>query len=391
MRLLISTGEISGDLQGSFLIEALQREALRRGVPLRISALGGERMKAAGAELLANTSSIGAIGFLEALPFVIPTLRVQSYVDALLKREPPDAVILIDYMGPNIRLGNKVKKLNSSIPVIYYIAPQEWAWRLGDGGTTDLIDFSDRILAIFQAEAEFYSKRGGKVSWIGHPMVDVIHDLPTREEALSSLEIPREKKVLLLLPASRSQEIKYLMPTFAKAASLLQKRDPSIYVIVAAGMDSFEAPLRESLKLHGIDGEVIPAQKIDHLKPTIFAAADLALAKSGTINMELALHNVPQIVGYKVGRGTAFIARNILRFNVEHISPVNLLLKERLIPELVQESFTPESLAELAIPLLGNDSSRSLILKGYARLRENLGAPGATDRAAKEIMDLIPL
>ena len=391
MRLLISTGEISGDLQGALLIDALRKEALSRNLSLHISALGGSRMKAAGADLIANTSSIGAIGFLEALPFVFPTLKVQSLVDDLLKREPPDVLILIDYMGPNIRLGNKIRQLNPSIPIIYYIAPQEWAWRLGDGGTTDLIDFSDRILAIFQAEADFYSKRGGKVSWVGHPMIDAVKELPDRKDALLSLGIAPDKKVLLLLPASRSQEIKYLMPILAKAASILQRRDPSIYVIVPAGMDEFESPLRESLKVYEIEGEVIPAKQIDNLKPIIFAASDLALAKSGTINMELALHDVPQLVGYRVGKGTAFIARNILRFNVEHISPVNLLLKERLVPELLQEAFTPETLAKLAIPLLENEVSRDVMLKGYEKLRKGLGTPGATNRAAKEIIDLATL
>ena len=391
MRLLISTGEVSGDLQGSFLIKALKREASTRKLPLQISALGGQRMKAAGAELIADTSSIGAIGFLEALPFVWPTLRVQSLVDDLLKREPPDVLILIDYMGPNIRLGNKLRNLKPSIPIVYYIAPQEWAWRLGDGGTTDLIDFSDIIIAIFKAEAEFYSKRGGKVSWVGHPMIDAVKELPDRKDALLSLGITRAKKVLLLLPASRSQEIKYLMPVLAKAASILQKRDPSLYVIVPAGMDGFETPLRDSLNSYNVVGEVIPAKKIDELKSIIFAASDLALTKSGTINMELALHNVPQVIGYKVGKGTAFIARNLLRFNVEHISPVNLLLKERLIPELVQGDFTPEALVEFAIPLLEDESSRAKMLKGYKRLRNNLGSPGATDRAAKEIIDLATL
>ena len=161
MKLLISTGEVSGDLQGGLLIKALKTNAEKRKIELEIIALGGERMREAGAQLISNTSSIGAIGFWEALPYVIPTLNAQSKIENYLKSSSPDAVVLIDYMGPNIRLGLKIKKKFPNIPIIYYIAPQEWAWRLGDSGTTDLIGFTDKILAIFEEEAEFYSNKGG--------------------------------------------------------------------------------------------------------------------------------------------------------------------------------------------------------------------------------------
>ena len=150
MKLLISTGEVSGDLQGSLLIRALKEEAEKRLMHLEIIALGGQRMKESGAELICDTSSIGAIGFLEAIPYILPTLKAQSKISKYLRDDPPDGVVLIDYMGPNIKLGMKIKKLLPEIPIIYYIAPQEWAWRIGDGGTTDLINFTDKILAIFE-------------------------------------------------------------------------------------------------------------------------------------------------------------------------------------------------------------------------------------------------
>ncbi len=388
MRLLISTGEVSGDLQGSFLIKALRREAVRRSLPLELVAIGGPRMAAAGAELIADTVSIGAIGLLEALPLVLPTLKVQNKVEEFLKKKPPDFVILIDYMGPNIRLGNKFRKNQPNIPIIYYIAPQEWAWRLGDGGTTDLIGFTDKILAIFKTEAEFYKERGGDVVWVGHPMIDTLKALPSRTNALKKLGIGNDKKLILLMPASRPQEIRYLMPVLAKAAALIQQYEPSAYVIVPAGLPSFEEPLKDSLNTFGVDGRVIPAVDTDELKPFIYAASDLALCKSGTVNMELALNGIPQIIGYKVSRITAFLARKVLHFNVDHISPVNLLLKERLLPELVQEAFTPEAILDLAIPMLNNPKRRMQIFDGYQRLRNALGEPGVTDRAAKEILDL---
>ncbi len=389
MRLLISTGEVSGDLQGSFLVRSLFQEAKRRSIPLEIIVLGGNRMEAEGAQLLSNTASIGAIGFWEAIPYVFPTLKAQKIVDRLLIEEPPDALVLIDYMGPNIRLGNKARKLIPDLPIVYYIAPQEWAWSLGDGGTTDLIRFTNKILAIFQKEADFYSARGGDVSWVGHPMLDNLLALPSRDEACLRLGVNPDRKFLLVLPASRSQEIKYLLPTLLKAAALLQKIDPNLFVLLPAGQETFESHLQKALVDQDIEGKVFLAKEVDSLKPFFFKLAELALAKSGTINMELALHLVPQIVGYKVSKVTAFIAKKILRFDIDHISPVNLLLNQRLIPELVQKDFVAEKIVELSIPLLEKTSDYQCVMQGYKNLRKILGEPGVTQRASKEIIDLI--
>ena len=389
MRLLISTGEVSGDLQGSFLVKSLIIEAQKRNIELDILAFGGQRMKDAGASLVEDTSSIGAIGFWEALPFILPALKAQSKMDGFLKDKGLDGLILIDYMGPNIRLGKKIRKRFKNLPIIYYIAPQEWAWRLGDNGTTDLIGFRDKILAIFQEEADFYSRKGGNVKWVGHPMLDVVHKSTKRSESVNKLGLPIDKRFLLLLPASRTQELRYIMPTLAKAAAIIQSFDPSIFVVVPAGLPGFENTIRENLDRYGVNGTVFPAEDIDQIKPNLFSIAELAIGKSGTINMELAINDVPQIVSYRVSRVTAFLARYLLRFKVDHISPVNLLLKERLVPELVQEEFTPEAVAKLAIDLLDGDQSRLLMKDGYKRLRNKLGCPGVTSRAAKEILDLV--
>ena len=389
MKLLISTGEVSGDLQGSLLINALKTNAEKRKIELEILALGGERMQEAGAKLIANTSSIGAIGFLEALPYVLPTLNAQSKIDNYLSSSPPDAVVLIDYMGPNIRLGLKVKKKFPNIPIIYYIAPQEWAWRLGDSGTTDLISFTDKILAIFEEEAKFYSNKGGNVKFVGHPMLDFYRNIPTREESLRRIGLTSDQKLLLIIPASRKQELKYILPTLLKAAKLLQEKDPSITVLIPSGLNEFNELLNNSLKEYALSGRIILSNEVDDLKPFLFSAAHLALAKSGTINMELALNSVPQIVGYKVSRVTAFFARYLLRFNVKYISPVNLLLNKMLIPEFIQEDFKADKIFNAALKILEDNSTKEDIKLGYERLKDKLGKPGVTDRASKDILDLL--
>ena len=389
MRILISTGEVSGDLQGSLLIKALKDNAEKRQIELEIIALGGERMRKAGAKLISNTSSIGAIGFLEALPYVLPTLSAQSKIDNFLSFSPPDVVVLIDYMGPNIRLGLKIKKNFPSIPIIYYIAPQEWAWRLGDSGTTDLISFTDKILAIFEEEAKFYSNNGGNVEFVGHPMLDFYQNIPSKEESFRKIELSPEKKLLLIIPASRKQELKYILPTLLKAAKLLQEKDPSITVFIPSGLKEFDLILKKSLIEYGVFGRVINSSDVDKIKPFLFSAAHLALCKSGTINMELALNLVPQIVGYKVSKITAFFARYLLRFNVKYISPVNLMLNTMLIPEFIQEDFNDEEIFNSALKILQDVSIRKNMIIGYKRLKDKLGSTGVTDRASNYILDLL--
>lgn len=389
-RLLVSTGEVSGDLQGSLLIRALHEEARRRDLPLQVVALGGERMRQAGAELLADTSRLGAIGLWEALPMILPTLRLQRRLRQWLRLHPPEGVVLIDYMGANINLGLRLKRLYPKVPISYYIAPQEWAFRLGEGGTTRLIGFSDRILAIFREEASFYASRGAAVTWVGHPLIDTLGQPPSRARARRDLGLPEEAPVLLLLPASRPQELRYLLPPMAAAVSLLQERLPELEVLLPAGLPGFEEGLGRAMAEAGARARVIPAADADRLKPALCAAADAALTKSGTANLELALRGVPQVAGYRVSRPTAFIARHLLRFNVSHISPVNLVLKERLVPELLQDQFSAAAIADAVMDLLPAESAaRQRQLEGYERLRKSLGEPGVTRRAAAAILDQV--
>jgi len=387
--LLISTGEVSGDLQGSLLIRALHGEAAHRGISLRISALGGPRMEAAGAELLADTAPLGAIGLWEALPLVLPTLRLQRKAQRWLAKNPPDGVVLIDYMGGNTPLGRWVKRERPEVPVLYYIAPQEWAFRIGEGGTTRLIGFSDQILAIFPEEARFYRERGAEVDWVGHPLIDTLGELPSRDQARHQLGLAADESLLLLLPASRTQELRWLVPPLVEAAAELQRRHPRLRVIVPAAQAGFEQPLRAAIERAGLRATVLEASQADAQRPILCAAADLALTKSGTVNLELALRGVPQVVGYRVSWLTAFMAKQLLRFRVEHISPVNLVLGERLVPELLQEDLQVGGLVAEALPLLESHGARQRMAEGYGRLRQALGEPGVTQRAARLILDAV--
>ena len=388
-KIFISTGEVSGDLHGSLISKALFDEAKKKSIDLEICGLGGEKMRKEGVKILQNTTSISAIGIWEALPLIIPTILIQKRFYKLLKKYPPDCLILIDYMGPNIKIGTKLKKSKTKIPIFYYIAPQEWAWRVGNNTTTNLINFSDKIFAIFKKEAAFYKKRGGNVLWVGHPMIDLTKKLPLKKDARNILNLRPDQNILLLMPASRPQELKYILPTFMLAARKLQQKYPSLIVYVPSCRKVFDDRLRNAFIKYQVKGKVISQKDNARLKPYIYSLTKIALCKSGTVNMELALHGIPQIVGYRVSRVTAFIAKRILNFKVKFISPVNLLVNKLIIPEFVQRDFDAKKIFYKSCKLIETKSEKIKINKGYALLKKELGEEGVVQRAAEEIINSI--
>ncbi len=385
--IFISTGEVSGDLHGSLLANALFIEAKKRSVDLEIFGLGGERMRKEGVKILQDTTSISAIGIWEALPLIIPTIQIQKKFYKSIKKLSPNCLILIDYMGPNIKIGRKLKSEKNKIPIYYYIAPQEWAWRVGNNSTTDLISFSDRIFAIFKQEANFYKRRGGNVLWIGHPMIDLIKNIPTKKDSRKILKLRANENILLIMPASRPQELKYLLPVFMQVARKLQQKYPNLIVYIPSCREIFDSKFKLALDKYKVKGKVVSQKDIEELKTYIYSLTKLALCKSGTVNMELALYGIPQIVGYRVSRVTAFIAKKILNFKVKFISPVNLLVKKLIIPEFVQKEFEVKKIFEKACRVINRKSEKEKISKGYAYLKKELGQEGVVKRAAEEIIN----
>ena len=388
-KIFISTGEVSGDLHGSLLAKELFEESRKQSIDLEIYGLGGEKMREAGVEIIKDTTPISAIGIWEAVPLILPMMRIQKQFLNLLITESPNCLVLIDYMGPNISIGRKLKKKKINMPIYYYIAPQEWAWRVGNNSTTDLIGFSDKIFAIFQQEANFYRKRGGRVSWIGHPMVDLTKKLPTKKESRKYLDLASNQNILLIMPASRPQELKYILPTFIRVAQKLQRKYPDLVVFIPSCRDVFDQSFQKALDKNNINGRVISTSEIEKNKVYIYSLSKLALCKSGTVNMELALYGIPQVVGYKVSRVTAFIAKKILNFKLRFISPINLLMKRQIVPEFVQKEFNVNSVFRKSCKLLEKNDEKLKMKQGYKLLKNNLGDEGVTKRAAKEIINSI--
>lgn len=384
MRIFISTGEVSGDLQGALLIAALQRQAVALGVELEIVALGGDKMAAAGATILGNTSGIGSMGIFESLPYVVPTLIVQRRAIAYLKQNPPDLVVLIDYMGPNLGVGTYMQKHLPHVPVAYYIAPQEWVWSMSLRNTSRIVGFTDKLLAIFPEEARYFSHNGADVTWVGHPLIDRMQEVLSREEARAKLGITPEQKAIALLPASRKQELKYLLPPIFQAAQNIQAKLPEAHFWIPLSLEVYRQPIEAAIKSYGLQATIVSGQQKE-----VFAAADIAITKSGTVNLELALLNIPQVVVYRLHPVTVWIARKILKGSIPFASPPNLVVMKPIVPELLQEQATPENITQASMELLLNYERRKQTLADYQEMRQCLGELGVCDRAAQEILQML--
>ncbi|MEA5508581.1 lipid-A-disaccharide synthase [Crocosphaera sp. UHCC 0190] len=381
MRIFISTGEVSGDLQGAMLVEALYRQAKSQEIPLEILALGGDLMAAAGAKLLGNTAAISSIGIVESLPFIIPTWLMQRRVKAYLRDNPPDLFILLDYMGPNVPFGQYVRKSLPQVPIIYYIAPQSWVWSPNDKTIEEFTEITDLLLAIFPEEARFFAEKGVKVKWVGHPLLDRMAKAPSREATRQALGLDPQQPVIALFPASRYQELKFHLPLICRAAQKLQEKVPDLHFLLPISLNEYRSTVETVVNQHQLSITLLDGRAIEAM-----AAADFAIAKSGTVNLELALLNVPQLVLCLVSPLTMWIARHILKFSIPFMSPPNLIVMENIIPELLQEEATVERIVQESLDLLLNTERRQKTLVGYQKMRTLLGDVGVCDRAANEIL-----
>ncbi|MBE9156766.1 lipid-A-disaccharide synthase [Nodosilinea sp. LEGE 06152] len=383
-RVFISTGEVSGDLQGALLIEALRDRARDRHISLEITALGGPRMAKAGATLVGETTGIGSVGIFEALPYLLPTLRIQRQAKQALDDNPPDIAVLIDYMNPNLAMGDYLKAQHSQVPVVYYIAPQQWVWAFSAKDTQRLVNCSDRILAIFKAEADYYQGFGAKTTWVGHPLVDRYPAPADQVAARQQLGLSPKAQVITLLPASRRQEVKYLMPTLLKAAQIIQAQCPDVTFLLPVSIPALQASFEQGVAAYGLNGQVIAEDS-----KVAIAAADVAITKSGTANLEIALMDVPQVVAYRIHPLSARIAHYLLKFDVPYVSPVNLVVNQPVVPEFLQWQATPEAIAAAALTLLHDETARQTMRSGYAKMRAELGPPGTCQRTADLILDAL--
>jgi lipid-A-disaccharide synthase len=378
--IFISTGDVSGDLQGALLVRALKQLAEKSGIDLNIVALGGTRMAAAGATILADTVSISSIGVWEALAYIRPSIQARNLAKEYLKTTPPDALVLIDYVDPNIDVGKYARTILPDLPILYYIAPQDWVWPRQHKRAKLIVSFVDEIFSVFPLEAKYFAEQGGKTNFVGHPLVDRVATLASREIARDKLGIADDEIAVALIPASRQQELTYILPSIFEAASQIQAQLPNVRFWIPLSRPDFIAEIESQIHAYQINATLI-TEKAD----LVLSAADLAITKCGTVSLELALLNIPQVVIYRVSKVTAWIAKNVVKFSIPFMSPTNLIEMKAIVPELMQDDATPDRIASESLELILNKERRDRMLADYSDMRAALGEAGVCDRVAKEI------
>ena len=364
-RLLISCGEPSGDLYGAELVRHL-----RQSIPdLDVFGLGGDRLQAQGARLVAHVRDLAVVGLLEVVSH-LPRLRkafraVLEEVDAAR----PDLVVLVDYPDFNLRLARQVHR--RGIPVFYYVSPQVWAWRRGR--VRGIRETVSRMLVIFPFEEALYREAGVPVTFVGHPLVDLVRPAPDRAAFLRACGLHPERPVVAVLPGSRSKEVGHNLAALGRAAELLRQRHPELQFLVALAPSIDRAPVERAFAGCG-------ARLVAGSTHAALGSATLALVASGTATVEAALLGVPMVVVYRISRLSYGLGRPLVK--VPHFAMVNLIAGRAVVPELMQSDFTPERVAAEVSALLDDPGRREAMRRDLAEVRHRLGEPGASARAA---------
>jgi lipid-A-disaccharide synthase len=373
-RLLLSCGEASGDLYAAALVEALRR----REPDIDVFGLGGERFAAAGGRLIADFHGMSVTGLAEALSVVPRSIATLRKLTRAAREQKPHALVVIDYPDFNFRLMRFIKK--QGIPVIYYISPQLWAWR---PGRIKLMKLSvDRVLPIFPFEAALYESERMDVRFVGHPLIDLAKPQQTREAFLRKLNLDPSKRVLALLPGSRKNELERLAPVIAKAVPAIAAQVPNLQFVVARAPNLGDG-LFEPFGLSGVTLRIADVQTDDVLN-----ACDAVVTASGTATVQSALHGKPMVVLYKLSPATYRLGKGLAR--VDMYAMVNLIAGRRIVVELIQDDCTPEAVTSEAVRILTDQAYRDQMIAALADVKRQLGGPGASDRAAEAILDMVP-
>jgi lipid-A-disaccharide synthase len=370
-KILISAGEASGEMYAARLGAALKA---RTGAQL--FGLGGERMREAGVELVADYHTMSVVGItevLEKLPIVWRNWRAMEKEAA---RRSPRLAILVNSPGFNLGLGRRLCK--QGIPIVYFIGPQVWAWRRGRVKTIKRL--VERILVILPFEEKIYRDAGVPVDFVGHPLVEVVRPTTSRTEFAALHELDPGRPILALLPGSRLGEIKRHLPVLLEACKRLTHEPTPQFVLSATrGVASAASALcaTSALPMKVVQGETYNA----------LAASDCAIVASGTATVEAALLGTPIVVVYRVSTLTGLILRFMLR--TPFVSMVNLIAGRQIVPELIQDRFTPAAVESEAQRLLASEAARQDMRSGLAEVRTKLGPGGAIERAAEIIARML--
>jgi len=373
-KVLLSAGEVSGDLHGAHLIEAIQRIDPQ----IRFFGMGGEGLKSKGMEILFEAHRLSVVGITEALSKIPTVFLALRELRHWMERERPDLLILIDFPEFNLRLAKMAHHLG--VPVLYYISPQIWAWRRGR--VKSVAKYVRKMIVFLPFEDSFYREEGVDVSWVGHPLLDIVKPTLIREEAFQKLGLDSKRRTIGLLPGSRKEEVRRHLPILLHTALLLQKEIPELQFVIPLAPAISEEEVRPFIETNPIEVRMVKGFVYD-----VMNLSELLLLASGTATLEAAILEKPMVVLYKVSFLSYWIGRGLIR--VRHIGLVNLLAGQEIVKELIQKEATPEKMAKEALRLLKDQTFYQRVVTSLRAVRKNLGEPGAAQRAAQIVLSLL--
>jgi lipid-A-disaccharide synthase len=375
MRIMISCGEASGDLYAA----ALATEIRQRVPDAEIFGFGGPRLRAAGGELLGEFTRFSVTGLIEALGVIPRSFAMLRHLTAAAAARRPDVFVPIDFPDFNFRLMNGLRRLG--IPVVYYVGPQLWAWRPSRMETIKAA--VDRMLLIFPFEAQIYRNAGVDARFVGHPLVDLAKASQPRSPFLRDRGLVPELPTVALLPGSRRNELEHTIPRMVAALPLIRARVPDVQFIVACAPNIEDwqfAPLMTAGE--GTHRPVLVHDRTDD----VIAASDVAITASGTATVQCALHERPMVVVYRLSPLTYRLGRPFVK--VDTYAMPNLIAGRHIVPELIQDDFTPARVATETLSLLTDRALHARTREALRRVREQLGSPGASVRAADAVLEV---
>ena len=371
--IMVVAGEASGDMHAAALVRALKRI----NPNFKYYGVGGEKLRGEGVELIAESSSMAVVGLTEVILKLPSIIKVMNRLTRSFREKKPAVVILVDYPDFNLVLARKAH--DRGIKVFYYISPQIWAWRKGRIDTIRRV--VDKLAVILPFEALIYQLAGVDAEYVGHPLLDMIPSSSSQEQARERLGLRSSVATIALLPGSRPSEVARLLPVCLQAAIKMNHQQEVQFIMPLASTLSLDF-VESITSLYNIDVTIVPNAIYDTL-----AAADLAIVASGTATLEAGLMETPMIIIYRVSWLTYLLGRMFIK--VQHIGLVNILAGKTIVPELIQGEANAERLAELVDRLLGDQNARARMKIALSKIKAQLGAPGAAERAAQLVTNLL--
>jgi lipid-A-disaccharide synthase len=373
-KILLVAGEVSGDLHGSHLVEAIQRIEPE----VQFFGVGGPGLKRRGMKLLYPAHSLSVVGITEVLVKLGTFFKALRGLRKSLEREKPDLLILIDFPDFNLRLAKIAHR--RGIPILYYISPQVWAWR--PKRIKLIARLVKKMVVLFPFEVPLYEAAGVDVEWVGHPLLDIAKPTLPKEKAFQQFGLNPERRTIGLLPGSRMHEVERLLPPLLDSAHLLQKEIPDLQFALPLAPSIPKTALSSHMKNMSASVKIVEGFTYD-----VMNLSELLITASGTATLEGAILRKPMIIVYKVSFPSYWIGRALIR--VDHIGLVNLVAEKEIAPELIQKEVNPKRIADEAFRILSDPILSRKMTESMGEVCQKLGEPGAAQRTAQIVVSLL--